>query len=156
MIRCLEKKILLSGDVHTYSCELLRLDTGFGILKYVIDREYRVGTIRLKPGDITYAFYWKARPYTLYTWHLRESGRVLYYFNIADRISLSPNEFTWRDLVVDILVDDRNRIYVLDEDELPGTISPHLLKYIHEAATLIKNTFPVIIRETEILLSDIL
>jgi len=156
MAPCVEKKILLSGAVHTYTCDLLRYSQGFGILKYVIDRDYQVGSALLRPGDITYALYWETRPYTLYTWHLQRSRTVLYYFNVADRISLSPNEFTWRDLVVDILVDENNSLQVLDQEEIPEAIPPDLLKYIHDAVALIKTAYPEIVRESKDLLSDLL
>ena len=56
---CIEKKILLSGDVHTYSCELLHYENGFGILRYIIDREYDVHGVKLSPGDETIALYWE-------------------------------------------------------------------------------------------------
>ena len=58
---CLEKKVLLSGEVRTYDCRLLRCDEHAGILSHVIDREYDVGGIKLLPGDMTCAVFWQIK-----------------------------------------------------------------------------------------------
>ncbi len=68
MHACLEKKLTLAGKIETYSCDLVSLRNGIGILRYVIDREYDVAGFRLAPGDVTLAVYWENRPYTLYVW----------------------------------------------------------------------------------------
>jgi hypothetical protein len=144
---CRETKILLTGAVHEYACELLHLDDNFGILRYVIDKEYDVDGIRLSPNDITYALYWTDRPYTLYVWHLSGSADIVYYFNIADRVSLQPREFTWRDLAVDIVIDSAGTPRVLDEDELPGDLPPELHRYIQAATAHLLVYFPDVIGE---------
>ena len=150
---CIETKILLSGEIQRYECDLIYLDDRFGILKYTVDREYHIDTVTLYPGDVTYAVYWADRPYTLYTWRLDRREGALYYFNIADRISIMPKEFTWRDLVVDILVDGARDVHVLDEDELPLTLSPGLLRYIESAKVRILNIYEKVVFEAETLLS---
>ncbi len=152
MAMCIEQKLLLSGGVQRYSCELLSLNSRVGILRYVIDRNYRVGPVSLSPGDITLALYWEDRPYTLYTWHRTTSPKALYYFNIADSVSLSPESFIWRDLVVDILVDDRMEVHILDENELPAGIAPELRAYINDAKDRIVAHYHDIINEVNALL----
>lgn len=146
MPRCLEKKLALSGATDTYSCELLHLEDGFGILRYVIDREYDIAGVKLAPGDETIALYWEDRPYTLYIWRRQAAQDTAYYFNIADRISLTPQEFIWRDLAVDILVDHAG-VHVLDEDEIPSGLDAGLLHSIREAQAHILNNYPNIIKE---------
>jgi hypothetical protein len=143
---CIEKKTLLSGEVHTYPCELLHYESGSGILRYVIDREYDIHGVKLSPGDETIALYWEGRPYTLYVWRRRAVQDTAYYFNIADRISLTPQEFIWRDLTVDILVDGRG-VHVLDEDELPSDLDTGFLRSIREAQAHILSNYPRIINE---------
>ena len=144
---CIEKKTLLSGEVHAYSCELLHYESGSGILRYVIDREYDIHGVKLSPGDETIALYWEGRPYTLYVWRGRAVQDTAYYFNIADRISLTPREFIWRDLAVDILVDGRG-VHVLDEHELPAALDADLGRYINEAKAHILVHCRDIIQET--------
>jgi len=145
---CLEKKLTLSGTVQVFECELLHLNNGFGMLKYIIDREYHIGEIKLRPGDITHALYWTDRPYTLYIWRLDEN-QPIYYFNIADRIALSPDEFVWRDLVIDIVIDANRKARVLDENELPGDLPPELLRYIHSARDHVLGHYGDIIDEAD-------
>jgi len=149
MSRCREKKTVLSGAVQQYDCELLHHSYGFGMLRYVVDREYDVAGVQLAAGDVTHALYWSNRPYTLYTWHLQRIGVTLYYFNIADTIVLTPDEFRWRDLTVDILVDSRNTVRVLDEDELPAELPPELHRYIRSAKLHLLNHYHEIIKEAE-------
>ncbi len=152
MPRCLEKKLTLSGTIQAYSCELLHLQIGFGILRYVIDREYNIAGLRLSRGDETIALYWEDRPFTLYIWRRRAPGDTAYYFNIADRVSLSTQEFLWRDLAVDILVDPQGKVHVLDEDELPADLDAELGDYIIEAKEHILGNFADIIHEADTLL----
>jgi predicted RNA-binding protein associated with RNAse of E/G family len=146
VLLCLEKKLTLAGRTQTYSCELRHYEAGFGILRYVIDREYDIAGLLLAPGDETIALYWEDRPYTLYIWRRKSSPQPVYYFNIADQISLSRREFVWRDLVVDILVDERG-IHVLDEHELPADIEPELAHSIQAAKTLVMCNHRAIIEE---------
>jgi len=144
---CLEKKTTLSGDTKSYPCERLHYEPGFGVLRYVIDREYDISGVKLAPGDETIALYWEDRPYNLYVWRRSASPAPVYYFNVADRISLLPHEFVWRDLAVDILVDSRGAL-VLDKHELPADLDADLRRYIRRATTLILSTHDDIIRET--------
>ncbi|HYA86218.1 MAG TPA: DUF402 domain-containing protein [Nitrospirota bacterium] len=149
--RCIETKTLLSGAVQQYHCKLLHLETAFGILRYVIDKEYCIAGIRLMAGGITTALYWIDRPYTLYIWQLNDSMDAVYYFNIADSISLLPDEFRWRDLTVDILVDAAGAVHVLDEDELPADLPVGLQGYILAAKSHVLSCYRDIIREVNFL-----
>lgn len=133
MTTCIEKKMLLSGELHEYTCTMAHFTETFGVLQYVIDRKYLVNGIALQPGEITNAFYWADRPYTLYAWRIEQPEQELYYFNIADRVSLTRTAFIWRDLVVDILFDANDTAHVLDEEDLPSDISPSLRDYINRA-----------------------
>jgi len=153
MNECLEIKNILAGGKRIFECELIYTDYKFGILKYVLEKLNTVSNLELPEGTITYAFYWVDRPYTLYKWYM---GRKIYanYFNIADRITLSDNKFEWRDLIVDILISPKGIVEVLDEDELPQTISEKLRKYIFDSVTLIKNNHRGICQETYQLLEQ--
>jgi hypothetical protein len=154
MAACIEKKLTLSGKTDLYQCELMQLIPGRGVLRYVLEREYSVSGILLFPGDITYALYWPDRPYTLYIWQTRDRGTV-YYFNIADSISLTPEMFIWRDLVIDILVADRSHPQVLDEEELPKDLSSGLGAYIRSATSLVLSSYQSVIQESQSVMSDI-
>ncbi len=147
MTLCREIKHTLSGKRETYSCELLAREPGFGMLRYVVDREYGIAGHRLRPGDVTHALYWEDRPYTLYVWDLRDRGGRLFYFNLADSIALRRGEFAWRDLAIDVLIDAAGTISVLDEHELPHDLTPQLRLYIDRARDLIVASHREIIKE---------
>jgi len=142
---CLETKLTLSGETKTYHCELVHYEAGFGILRYVVDREYDIAGFMLAPGDVTIALYWEDRPYTLYMWR-RKADNTAYYFNLADQVSLSPQSFVWRDLAVDILVDSRGA-QVLDEHELPAGLDPALLARVRSTKALLLRDHSSIIAE---------
>ena len=148
---CIETKLTLSGETKTYRCELLHYESCFGVLQYVIDREYDVHGAKLSPGDETIALYWEGRPYTLYVWRRQAAQDTIYYFNIADRISLTPRKFIWRDLAVDILVDGRG-VHVLDEHELPADLDGRLGRYINEAKAHILVHYEDIIHNVHLLM----
>jgi hypothetical protein len=151
-----EKKILLTGEVQTFLCELLHLDDSVGVLRYVVNRSYEISGIKLLPVDITIALYWIDRPYTLYIWRLNQGKDTVYYFNIADRISLQPQEFIWRDLVVDVLVDTQKNVYVLDENELPVDLGQELARYIQSAIALLVREHRRVIHEADAIVSKLL
>ncbi len=146
---CTEKKLTLAGAEKLFECELKHLSNGFGVLKYVIQRNNVISGIKISPGDITYGLYWTDRPYTLYVWIVNRGKDRAYYFNIADRVSLHPNEFIWRDLVIDIVIDPGQRVHTLDRDELPADLDPDLSRYIQNTEALILRNYPAIIREAE-------
>ena len=130
---CKEIKRYLSGAEESFECELVALEDGFGILKYVIRRRWQVAGVTLEPGTVTYAFYWTGRPYNLYWW-LDEQGATLgHYFNVVDSVSLSAQAFVWRDLIVDVLVLPSGQVHVLDEDELPDALDEDLRAFIEAA-----------------------
>jgi predicted RNA-binding protein associated with RNAse of E/G family len=142
---CKEIKRYLSGAEQRFECELLALEGGFGMLKYVIQRRWQVAGLTLEPGTVTYAFYWTGRPYNLYWW-LDENGATLgHYFNVADSVSLSAQAFVWRDLVVDVLVLPSGQVRVLDEDELPDALDEDLRAYIQAAKRRVLREYRAII-----------
>lgn len=148
-----EIKHLLNGGKRVYKCELIYKDRASGILKYVLERQYEVSGLILPAKSVTYAFYWSARPYTLYRWYYNEKN-IGNYFNIADRIELKDAEFSWRDLVVDILIQSEQEPVILDEHELPADIQASLLEYIHSATNFVLKSYKDILAETDILLKQ--
>jgi hypothetical protein len=150
---CLEKKTTLAGDVKTYRCERLSLTNRVGVLRYVIEQHYDVAGFRLSPGDETVAVYWEDRPYTLYLWRRKHQADRAWYFNIADSVSLSPDEFCWRDLAVDILIVPGDRPQVLDEQDIPVDIDPALKAYITSSTELVLTTYRDIQIEVETLIA---
>ena len=136
----------------TYHCELVALCGQFGILEYWVDRQQQVGSLTLRPGTVSYGFYWPDRPYVLYKWFDENGDVVGDYFSLADSVRLSAQEFSWRDLVVDILVLPTGQIEVLDEDEMPECLDAQLRTYIESGKqTLLSNHFAAMVETTAML-----
>lgn len=148
MVKCVERKIQLSGEEVSFDCELLAIREGYAVLKYVIDGSRIVDGLLLPAGTITLALYYPDRSYNLYYWIApRESSAsgspsedlrkrppektpwtrdVACYFNIVEPVRLSPQVIAYRDLVVDVLVLPDGTTKVLDESELPEHLNPGL------------------------------
>ncbi len=149
MIPCREIKHMLTGPARTYACEQLLYEPGFGMLRYVVEREYDIRGRRLHPGDVTHGLYWENRPYTLYVWDLGERGGRLYYFNVADRVVLRSGEFVWRDLAIDVVISAEGSCEILDEHELPADLDAGLRSYIDQAVALIRKQHRDIIKNAD-------
>jgi predicted RNA-binding protein associated with RNAse of E/G family len=145
--RCVERKRFLSGGETTFECQLVALEEGFGVLKYVIDKTWQVQNLKLTPGTVTYAFYWTQRPYNLYWW-LDENGETLgHYFNLADSVELSAQEFVWRDLIVDVLALPDGSVRVLDAHEVPDTLCGRLRVYVDTGVQQIVQEHQAVVAE---------
>jgi predicted RNA-binding protein associated with RNAse of E/G family len=126
---CTQRKHYLSGEEVTFACELVDLQDGFGILKYMVPQQLRFQNLVVPQGSISYGFFWTDRPYNLYMWVGEHEDVLGCYFNVADAVSLSRQEFVWTDLVVDILIvpgpeheNAQARVQLLDEDQVPETL----------------------------------
>jgi uncharacterized protein len=131
--RCLEIKRKLDGTEQRFACELVALQPPVAVLRYLVDREWRVSDIRLSPGCVTYAVYWTDRPYNVYWWVDAQGESLGYYFNVADSVRLTAELVQWRDLSLDVLVHNDGTAEVLDEHELPPDLDDRLRRYIVKA-----------------------
>ena len=152
---CKERKKLLSGKEIIYNCELVTLDRRFGILKYLVEKQQKVGTLVLPTGTVSYGFYWIDRPYILYKWFSKKNGNILGdYFSIADSVRLSTKEFSWRDLIVDILVLPSGNVEILDEDEVTEFLEENLQDYIESEKQMLLRNYQGVIAETNAILNQ--
>ena len=145
MSDCLERKRLLLGGEKCYQCNLILNEPNLRILKYTIAQPVQVGSLHLRPGTITYGFYWPDRPYTLYKWISPDGMELGNYFNVADSVVFSAGEISWRDLALDILVFPDGSCEILDEDELNNIRDEDMLKKIEQTKGVILQDYRVII-----------
>lgn len=144
-----ERKTKLTGEVVNYICELIASEPRRLILKYEINQNYQVGNLALRPGMITYGFYWPERNYTLYKWFDQDGTLLGNYFNIADSVQFGDEEVSWRDLAVDILVYPDQTVEVLDEYEIPESVDTWVRIYIEATKQNLLRQVPAIIEETD-------
>ncbi len=151
---CTEKKLSLSGSIKRYECQLITLNSDYGVLKYRLQQAARVSTLTLAPGTTTYGVYWTRRPYNVYRWVRTDSTLIGSYFNIADSVCLQPTEFAWRDLVVDVLIRANGVAETLDEDELDPDLDDGTLCYIQATKTHILAEQDAILAEVDWILRE--
>ena len=101
----------------------------------------------LPAGGPTYGFFWEGRPYNLYWWLAAEHQTLGYYFNLGDRLTIGPEELSWRDLWVDILVVPGQAPLILDEEEVPRDLAPVLAIYLAQAKALVLRGWPDVVAE---------
>lgn len=162
METCTQRKRYLPGEEVTFACELVDLQDGFGILKYVVPHQLRFRNLLVPQGIISYGFFWTDRPYNLYMW-VDEHGDVLgCYFNVAETVTLSREEFVWIDLFVDILVvpgpegeSAQARIQLLDEDQVPETLDETVQATIALGKCEVLRNYQAIIEEAKAALAHL-
>lgn len=152
MAYCTEIKKTLLGQSKTYECELVTLQKHYGILKYEVDIDWIIAEYLIPKGSKTLAFYWPDRNYNLYWFKDPNDNTLFYYFNIGDNIELSLKEFKWRDLTIDLIVNTKGTIHVMDEEELPEDISEELLIKIQMTIKYLFEDYQSVIEEAKELL----
>lgn len=152
MASCTETKKTLLGNEKKYQCELVSLEKHYGILSYNIDKDWNVAGHQIPKGSKTTAFYWPDRNYNLYWFKNPNDATLFYYFNVGDSFKLSPKEFKWRDLTIDLVVTTKGSIHVLDEEELPDDLSEELLSKIQTTVKYLFADYLSVIEEAKELL----
>ena len=146
--KCLEIKKLYSGLERQYLCDLIYLEKPFGILQFILDKDYHVGNLFLPKGTISLGFFWENRPYNIYQWFDKEI-LIASYFNISDSTQLFPNKFVWRDLILDILITANSSYKILDEDELEIIKDKEIMQYIRQSKLQIIQDYKMIIKDLD-------
>ncbi len=147
---CREIKEKFNGDRDIFECELIRADPQPAILKYIIEDTWHVDEVTLKPGMVTYGFYWENKDYTLYKW-LDPKGEIIAdYFNIADSVRITPETIFWRDLVVDLIVYPGNRHRWLDLQEMENIVDNDVKKKIAAAKQSLFSEYWRVIQQTNL------
>lgn len=123
-MRVTEVKTRLDGSRAEFSCDGLALEAGRrAVLRYVTDREWRVGgaDLAVPSGTVTIAHYWVDRPYNVYHW-LVGGTTLAYYCNVAADTEIGEDRVAYLDLTVDVLLRTSGAIDILDEDALPADL----------------------------------
>ncbi len=154
-MRYLEHKSRPDGRSQDFACELVLRQAGLAVLRFILPRANRIGPLDLPAGGLTYGFFWEGRPYNLYWW-LNAGGETLgYYFNLGDRLTIGPEELSWRDLWVDILVVPGQDPLILDEEEVPRDLAPVLAIYLAQAKSMVLRGWPEVVAKAWEILSAV-
>lgn len=147
--RIVEVKRYLDGREARFDCEPILVEPGRrAVVMYLIDREWRVGDVKVSPGCHTYAHFWSDRPYNVY--HFLDGDRTLsHYANVGECVEISPSRIVWRDYAVDVLIAPDGTSTMLDEDELPPDIDPRVRALAERTARWLADHSAEVTREVE-------
>ncbi|BAQ10949.1 hypothetical protein OXB_2478 [Bacillus sp. OxB-1] len=152
----IERKIRYDSVVVEHRCKLLKAQSNSVVLFHAIQNSFTMMASQTKlsipKGSYTIGYYWKDRPYNLYVWR-DEKGKYLgSYFNIVKNTYMTDQLVSFEDLIIDIMVLPNGEYFILDEDELPETLSRFengtVLQALNSLTDSIDIFLPQIISET--------
>lgn len=148
--RLLEVKRTLEGREKRFECRVLARSQDSVVVLFVAAEAMHVHGVELPAGTVTFGHFWRDRPYNVYHWLRAGDGEAIgVYANLADETRLGGDTLAWLDLIVDLLVLPGRQPQVLDEDELPGDLSPPLRARIAEARRCLLRDLPALLVELE-------
>ncbi|MED1747705.1 MULTISPECIES: DUF402 domain-containing protein [Bacillus] len=123
----IERKIKYDQKVVEHTCQLLDAQGQQAVLFHKIEDTFMMragdGALTIPKGSYTTAYYWKDRPYNLYFWRNDQGKELGSYFNIVGDTRFNGQLVMFEDLIVDLLVLPNGDFFVLDEDELPESLT---------------------------------
>lgn len=109
----------LDGTLRrSWECELIEESGSYLQFVGVFDRAIEhphLGIIR--PGTISYEYYWLDRWYNVFRFHEPDGTFRNYYCNINMPPEFKDGALDYVDLDIDVVVDSKGSVVVLDEDE---------------------------------------
>ncbi len=118
VMKFLEIKKHLNKPDQAYRCDLLQRGENYVIIKYVNQQPGRVGSVIIDTGSTTYAYYRNGMGYVV--WKMVNPLNVLegYLFHICCDLQVSEDRVEYLDLLLDVWIDARGRITILDRNEV--------------------------------------
>ncbi|HAP3026871.1 TPA: DUF402 domain-containing protein [Enterococcus faecalis] len=119
----IERKIKYDHSIVEYSCVPLKvLNNQEAVLYHKITEpfEMKIGgsILKIPSGSYTVAFYWCDRPYNVYVFRNQQDEVIGLYINIVKDTDINPTFVTFRDLIIDLVIEPNGTYAVLDENEL--------------------------------------
>ena len=114
----MERKRKPDGSERRYRCELVHASASLVIACYVMRQGGEVfGTpIEIPPGSVSYGYFWRARPYTVY--RMRDGDRIVAHrFDAATGVRFHEGEVSYRDLALDWWLTPEGELIEEDRDE---------------------------------------
>lgn len=117
-MKILELKRHLNKPEESYLCDLIRRGSDYILVKYVSDRSGRIGSVSLKSGSTTYAYYKIGMGYVIWKMCNPDNKLAGYLFHICKDIHLEQDKIRYLDLLLDVWIDPEGQITILDRDEV--------------------------------------
>ncbi len=152
----IERKTRFDGSVQEFACQALLIEPARrAVIRYELDRDWRVGGMVLPKGGYTAGHFWTDRPYNVYHW-LNAGTTLGYYFNVGLVDEITETTVAWRDLIIDVLVKPDGAIDILDEDEVPADLPAEHRRTIAQALEQIVTNPKRLVQEIERASRDLL
>lgn len=112
----IERKIKPDGSVREYACRLVHIEPGFAVIRFVVERGGIVfdTPIDVPADSVSYGYFWKRRPYSVYRMKRRDGSLVAHRFDASTVVEIATEAITYRDLVLDWWVTPSGE--VIEED----------------------------------------
>ena len=114
----LERKRKPDGSERRYRCALEHASPALVVVSYVMRQGGAVfGTpIDIPPGSVSYGYFWRARPYTVY--RMKDGDRIVAHrFDAVTGVRLGDGEVSYRDLALDWWLTPTGELIEEDRDE---------------------------------------
>ena len=138
-----ERKHKPDGSERRYACALEHASPSLVVVSYVMRRGGAVfGTpIDIPPGSVSYGYFWRSRPYTVYRMRAGD-GIVAHRFDAVAGVRLREGEVSYRDLALDWWLTPAGELIEEDRDEFEslrdaGTFGPADIAAVARAGRVI-------------------
>ncbi len=114
----IERKRKPDGSERRYRCDLEYASSSLVVVSYVMRQGGAVfGTpIDIPPGSVSYGYFWRARPYTVY--RMRDGDRIIAHrFDAVTGVRLREGQVSYRDLALDWWLTPEGELIEEDRDE---------------------------------------
>jgi predicted RNA-binding protein associated with RNAse of E/G family len=159
-MKYIEIKKHVNKPAETYRCDLLKRGDNYVIIKYVNEQPGRVGSVTFDTGSTTYAYYRNGMEYVV--WKMVDPFQVLegYLFHICRDLQVRTDRVVYLDLLLDVWIDARGRIKILDRDEVQqcaeaGLIGQSELMWIARQEQQIVEKWQQIVADFNLLLNAV-
>jgi predicted RNA-binding protein associated with RNAse of E/G family len=154
--RVLEIKRTLAGREKRFDCGVLLRTEAHLVVLFVADEAMHVHGVELPAGTVTFGHFWPSRPYNVYHWLDRATGRTIgAYVNLSEDTRLGVATLEWLDLAIDVLALPGLPPRVLDEEEVPADATPALRERILRTTTATLDGLPALLEELERFRTDL-
>ena len=98
-VQIIERKVKVDGSRHEYSCDVVLMTADLLIIAYVMRLGGTLPGVHLPvaPGSVSYGYFWKDRPYSLYRMKRPDGSIIAHRFDAVGDVQWTPELLEYRD-----------------------------------------------------------
>jgi len=149
-----ERKLKPDGSVREYRTTLVCQDAALTIVRFELPAggSSYATPVSVPPGSVSFGFFWRARPYSVYRFQGPDGGVVAHRVDAVTDVRAGPGLITYRDLALDWWVLRDGRIIEEDRDEFEAHARdwpPRLVAAVERAERAVRRRWPAVRRELD-------